>query len=178
MQRSEAYNTISEFGEKMRSPADFEYDEVKSVFKKTAEAIGQYNNLANYVEDDFIKGLRENYIADYYLEYVDLFRQILKTKNMSEQQKLLHEISDIKQNMRSAFETLAIEENPELADEVFELRLQRLKTEPLTSNMNLSLTRVAVSATNQEKCEAFIKKIFSEDVPERYRNKEIQYINL
>ncbi len=176
MQIAEAYNTIAEFGEKMHSPADFEYNDICSVLQKTVEALKEHKDLVKYVDSDFLQSLRTNYIKDYYPEYIDLFEQIMKVKNFAEKIEYLHEISDIKKTLRNTFETLAVAESPELVDEVFDLRFQRLKSEPPDSNMNLSLIKVIVSASTQEKCEALLKRTFSKEVPESYRNNEIQNI--
>lgn len=176
MRKSEAYNIISEFSEKIDDPDNFEYNDVIAVFNKTVDALKEYPDLHKYIDADFMRSLHTNYVKDLYLEYSRVFMQIMKSKNTEEQKKYLRELEGVDKKLSKDLENYAVENNLELIDITFAKRLKMLyaSTGP---NENSDIMNLVLNAPTAEKCEQMLECVFDDKVPVVCRNKNLLFID-
>ena len=172
----EAYDAIAEFSEKSTHPDRFDFNETRRLLDKVMEALKDYPQTAKFVDMEFIRDLQNDYCSSLVINYSQIFRLIMKTKTLDEQKNYLRELKNINPALLANFEDIAIKENPDLIDDVFNARLKSILTESKDKNANRSVMSVILASPTAEKCEQLLNRAFDLRVPEICRNKNLPFI--
>ena len=171
MKETEALRIIGEFTDIIENPDNFDYDVVIENMQKTADVLKKYPNFSEYADSSFIRGIKTHYVADFYSNYLEIFKCIMQSKNKEEQKKYLKEIEAVDEKLRTGLEKKALECNHEFLDNIFNQRLQRLY-EKSGPNFNSQIMELFKFAETSEKCEQMLQKVFDIRVSaaQRYKN--------
>lgn len=176
MKVNEAYDAIAEFSEKSMHPERFDFDETRRLLDKVMEALKEYPQTAKFVDMEFIRDLQNDYCSKLVISYSQIFKLLMKTKTLDEQKNYLRGFKNINPALLANFEDIAIKENPDLIDDVFNAHLKSILTESEDKNANRSVMSVILAAPTAEKCEQLLNLAFDLKVPEICRNKNLPFI--
>ena len=175
MQKKEAYDIIADFSEKSSNPDDFEFTDFSETVEKTATALKQYPELAKYIDSDFVYTMKNHYDGHFALAYTQIFSQIMRSKNSAEQVIYLQKLEGANPFLLEDLENCAVEQNPDLLDDVFNKRLQYIYEK---DNLFIpQLMNLVIKAPTAEKCEKMLQKAFGKIMPVAVHNKNMTQIS-
>lgn len=173
MQKKDAYDIIADFAEKTLNPDDFEFADFAKTIEKTVAALKQYPELSKYIDSDFVRAMKNHYDGNFALEYTQIFSQILKIKNTDEQKLFLQELEGTSIFILDELENYAIDENPELLDDVFKRRLKYICDDNRNHAFTPQLMSLVIKAPTAEQCEKMLNEAFDKRMPEATRSKNM-----
>lgn len=195
MRKTEAYDIVAEFAEKISAPEKFEFDEVVSVMEKTGEALDEFPDLYKYVDTELADGINYHYDSDFHAEYLKILLKVMSKKDTKQQieylQKLretehVDEIATGELNLQIAMlpdrlimlyqaENELAFQNPDLLDDVFSHKADLL-SKICSPNYEFEMMKLVCRAPNAQKCKKMLERIFNKKVPEIHHNRNMRLI--